>query len=199
MNLIICFSKAICAFSFLPLHNCFSFWSIKKKLQDPTLSWALKHFILMSKNRMINLKYMFTGRSLYPKTCKCSLISSLFFIRLTETCFFFRCGETVTKREQFNDLSIDLPRRKKFLPSRSIQDSLDLFFRVWTFRGGFMHCGVCVGYVPYGNSDCTADYLFLWLWFAGMWGNIALFWGLSINSTWKFILQNAVQKLIDVK
>ncbi|XP_077304011.1 ubiquitin carboxyl-terminal hydrolase 37 isoform X1 [Lithobates pipiens] len=40
------------------------------------------------------------------------------------------CGETVIKREQFNDLSIDLPRRKKLLPSRSIQDSLDLFFRM---------------------------------------------------------------------
>ncbi|XP_030064714.1 ubiquitin carboxyl-terminal hydrolase 37 isoform X2 [Microcaecilia unicolor] len=40
------------------------------------------------------------------------------------------CGETVTKREQFNDLSIDLPRRKKLLPARSIQDSLDLFFRM---------------------------------------------------------------------
>ncbi|XP_029460909.1 ubiquitin carboxyl-terminal hydrolase 37 isoform X2 [Rhinatrema bivittatum] len=40
------------------------------------------------------------------------------------------CGETVTKRERFNDLSIDLPRRKKFLPARSIQDSLDLFFRM---------------------------------------------------------------------
>ncbi|XP_075685220.1 ubiquitin carboxyl-terminal hydrolase 37 isoform X2 [Rhinoderma darwinii] len=39
------------------------------------------------------------------------------------------CGEKVIKREQFNDLSIDLPRRKKLLPSRSIQDSLDLFFR----------------------------------------------------------------------
>ncbi|XP_053568360.1 ubiquitin carboxyl-terminal hydrolase 37 [Bombina bombina] len=38
------------------------------------------------------------------------------------------CGETVTKREQFNDLSIDLPRGKK--SSRSIQDSLDLFFRM---------------------------------------------------------------------
>lgn len=44
--------------------------------------------------------------------------------------FFCRCGEVVTKREQFNDLSIDLPRRKKTLPLRSIQDSLDLFFRV---------------------------------------------------------------------
>ncbi|NXR25552.1 UBP37 hydrolase, partial [Cinclus mexicanus] len=54
---------------------------------------------------------------------------SLFFFRLGQACFFSRCGETVTKREQFNDLSIDLPRRKKFLPSRSIQDSLDLFFR----------------------------------------------------------------------
>ena len=40
------------------------------------------------------------------------------------------CGEVVTKREQFNDLSIDLPRRKNTLPLRSIQDSLDLFFRV---------------------------------------------------------------------
>lgn len=40
------------------------------------------------------------------------------------------CGEVVNKREQFNDLSIDLPRRKKTLPLRSIQDSLDLFFRV---------------------------------------------------------------------
>ncbi|XP_056409042.1 ubiquitin carboxyl-terminal hydrolase 37 [Hyla sarda] len=39
------------------------------------------------------------------------------------------CGEKVIKREQFNDLSIDLPRRKKLTPSRSIQDSLDLFFR----------------------------------------------------------------------
>ncbi|KAM4024449.1 ubiquitin carboxyl-terminal hydrolase 37 isoform 2-T2 [Anomaloglossus baeobatrachus] len=39
------------------------------------------------------------------------------------------CGEKVMKREQFNDLSIDLPRRKKLLPCRSIQDSLDLFFR----------------------------------------------------------------------
>uniref|UniRef100_A0A8C5H1D8 Ubiquitin carboxyl-terminal hydrolase n=1 Tax=Gouania willdenowi TaxID=441366 RepID=A0A8C5H1D8_GOUWI len=40
------------------------------------------------------------------------------------------CWEVVTKREQFNDLSIDLPRRKKALPLRSIQDSLDLFFRM---------------------------------------------------------------------
>lgn len=43
---------------------------------------------------------------------------------------FCSCGEVVTKREQFNDLSIDLPRRKKTLPLRSMQDSLDLFFRV---------------------------------------------------------------------
>lgn len=40
------------------------------------------------------------------------------------------CGEVVTKREVFNDLSIDLPRRKHTLPLRSIQDSLDLFFRM---------------------------------------------------------------------
>lgn len=40
------------------------------------------------------------------------------------------CGEVVIKREQFNNLSIDLPRRKNTLPLRSIQDSLDLFFRM---------------------------------------------------------------------
>ena len=48
------------------------------------------------------------------------------------------CGEVVTKREQFNDLSIDLPRRKKTLPLRSIQDSLDLFFRVSLFIEGIL-------------------------------------------------------------
>lgn len=39
------------------------------------------------------------------------------------------CGEVVTKHERFNDLSIDLPRRKKKMTLCSIQDSLDLFFR----------------------------------------------------------------------
>uniref|UniRef100_A0A8B9HZ47 Ubiquitin carboxyl-terminal hydrolase n=1 Tax=Astyanax mexicanus TaxID=7994 RepID=A0A8B9HZ47_ASTMX len=51
-----------------------------------------------------------------------------FEVQHTITCK--SCGEVVTKREQFNDLSIDLPRRKKTLPLRSIQDSLDLFFRM---------------------------------------------------------------------
>lgn len=51
-----------------------------------------------------------------------------FEVQHTITCKV--CGEVVTKREQFNDLSIDLPRRKKTLPLRSIQDSLDLFFRM---------------------------------------------------------------------
>ncbi|XP_064182843.1 ubiquitin carboxyl-terminal hydrolase 37-like [Anguilla rostrata] len=40
------------------------------------------------------------------------------------------CGGVVTKQEQFNDLSIDLPRSAKTLPLLSIQDSLDLFFRM---------------------------------------------------------------------
>uniref|UniRef100_A0A8C5AS88 Ubiquitin carboxyl-terminal hydrolase n=1 Tax=Gadus morhua TaxID=8049 RepID=A0A8C5AS88_GADMO len=59
------------------------------------------------------------------------------------------CGEVVTKREQFNDLSIDLPRRKNTLPLRSIQDSLDLFFRVsrtptsWGGGGGDTMASVC--------------------------------------------------------
>uniref|UniRef100_A0A673H5B0 Ubiquitin carboxyl-terminal hydrolase 37 n=1 Tax=Sinocyclocheilus rhinocerous TaxID=307959 RepID=A0A673H5B0_9TELE len=51
-----------------------------------------------------------------------------FEVQHTITCK--SCGEVVTKREQFNDLSIDLPRRKKTLSLRSIQDSLDLFFRM---------------------------------------------------------------------
>ncbi|XP_042327694.1 ubiquitin carboxyl-terminal hydrolase 37 isoform X1 [Sceloporus undulatus] len=58
----------------------------------------------------------------------CPVIANLEFeVQHSITCKM--CSETVIKREQFNDLSIDLPRRKKRLPSRSIQDSLDLFFR----------------------------------------------------------------------
>uniref|UniRef100_S4R6R4 Ubiquitin carboxyl-terminal hydrolase n=1 Tax=Petromyzon marinus TaxID=7757 RepID=S4R6R4_PETMA len=38
------------------------------------------------------------------------------------------CGEVVKKKEQFNDLSIDLPRKKSDT-AWSIQDSLDLFLR----------------------------------------------------------------------
>ncbi|KAM5228569.1 ubiquitin carboxyl-terminal hydrolase 37 isoform 2-T2 [Ctenodactylus gundi] len=51
------------------------------------------------------------------------------------------CGETIPKREQFNDLSIDLPRRKKPLPPRSIQDSLDLFFRAEELEYSCEKCG----------------------------------------------------------
>ncbi|EPY79399.1 ubiquitin specific protease 37 isoform 2-like protein [Camelus ferus] len=53
----------------------------------------------------------------------------------------FGCGETIPKREQFNDLSIDLPRRKKPLPPRSIQDSLDLFFRAEELEYSCEKCG----------------------------------------------------------
>uniref|UniRef100_A0A6Q2Y1U1 Ubiquitin carboxyl-terminal hydrolase n=1 Tax=Esox lucius TaxID=8010 RepID=A0A6Q2Y1U1_ESOLU len=56
------------------------------------------------------------------------VVNMEFEVQHTITCK--GCGEVVTKREQFNDLSIDLPRRKKTLPLRSIQDSLDLFFRM---------------------------------------------------------------------
>ncbi|XP_038596758.1 ubiquitin carboxyl-terminal hydrolase 37 [Tachyglossus aculeatus] len=51
------------------------------------------------------------------------------------------CGETIPKREQFNNLSIDLPRRKKPLPSRSVQDSLDLFFRAEELEYSCEKCG----------------------------------------------------------
>ncbi|KAJ8351649.1 hypothetical protein SKAU_G00231250 [Synaphobranchus kaupii] len=52
------------------------------------------------------------------------------------------CRGVVTKREQFNDLSIDLPRSAKTLPLRSIQDSLDLFFRVEEIE---YSCETCYG------------------------------------------------------
>ncbi|XP_072324789.1 ubiquitin carboxyl-terminal hydrolase 37 [Scyliorhinus torazame] len=58
----------------------------------------------------------------------CPIISNVEF-EVLHTIGCKMCCESVTKREQFNDLSIDLPRRKKLLPPRSIQDSLDLFFR----------------------------------------------------------------------
>ncbi|XP_063069567.1 ubiquitin carboxyl-terminal hydrolase 37 [Engraulis encrasicolus] len=56
------------------------------------------------------------------------VVNMEFEVQHTITCK--GCGEVVQKRERFNDLSIDLPRRKKTLPMRSIQDSLDLFFRM---------------------------------------------------------------------
>ncbi|XP_060119024.1 ubiquitin carboxyl-terminal hydrolase 37 isoform X1 [Heteronotia binoei] len=62
------------------------------------------------------------------KVYTCPVVTNLEF-EVQHSIICKMCGETVTKREQFNDLSIDLPRRKKLLPSRSIQDSLDLFFR----------------------------------------------------------------------
>ncbi|XP_033728326.1 ubiquitin carboxyl-terminal hydrolase 37-like isoform X3 [Pecten maximus] len=39
------------------------------------------------------------------------------------------CQEVVTKAEQFNDLSVDMPRRRKNGDPSSIQNALDLFFR----------------------------------------------------------------------
>ncbi|CAB1346722.1 unnamed protein product [Coregonus sp. 'balchen'] len=63
------------------------------------------------------------------RTYTCPVVVNMEFeVQHTITCK--GCGEVVTKREQFNDLSIDLPRRKKTIPLRSIQDSLDLFFRM---------------------------------------------------------------------
>ena len=74
------------------------------------------------------------------------------------------CGEVVTKREQFNDLSIDLPRRKNTLPLRSIQDSLDLFFRVsrtptsWGGGGGDTMASVCC-LVPFRSCCLLMDWV----------------------------------------
>uniref|UniRef100_A0A674MQN0 Ubiquitin carboxyl-terminal hydrolase n=1 Tax=Takifugu rubripes TaxID=31033 RepID=A0A674MQN0_TAKRU len=59
----------------------------------------------------------------------CPVVNNMEFeVQHTITCK--SCGEVVTKHERFNDLSIDLPRRKKKLTLCSIQDSLDLFFRM---------------------------------------------------------------------
>ncbi|XP_036290453.1 ubiquitin carboxyl-terminal hydrolase 37 isoform X2 [Pipistrellus kuhlii] len=58
----------------------------------------------------------------------CPVITNLEF-EVQHSIICKACGEIIPKREQFNDLSIDLPRRKKPLPLRSVQDSLDLFFR----------------------------------------------------------------------
>ncbi|KAI7808968.1 putative ubiquitin carboxyl-terminal hydrolase 37, partial [Triplophysa rosa] len=63
-----------------------------------------------------------------------------FEVQHTITCK--SCGEVVMKREQFNDLSIDLPRKRKTLPMRSIQDSLDLFFRMEEIE---YSCEKCTG------------------------------------------------------
>uniref|UniRef100_A0A4W3HK86 Ubiquitin carboxyl-terminal hydrolase n=2 Tax=Callorhinchus milii TaxID=7868 RepID=A0A4W3HK86_CALMI len=68
------------------------------------------------------------GPAAHTKLYTCPIVSNVEF-EVLHSISCKMCCETVTKREQFNDLSIDLPRRRKSLPPRSIQDSLDLFFR----------------------------------------------------------------------
>ena len=50
-----------------------------------------------------------------------------------------------------------LEERNCFLPDQS-RIPLTSFFGYIVLGGFFIHCGVCVGYVPYGNFDCIADY-----------------------------------------
>ncbi|XP_063646834.1 ubiquitin carboxyl-terminal hydrolase 37 isoform X6 [Pan troglodytes] len=70
----------------------------------------------------------------------CPVITNLEF-EVQHSIICKACGEIIPKREQFNDLSIDLPRRKKPLPPRSIQDSLDLFFRAEELEYSCEKCG----------------------------------------------------------
>lgn len=70
----------------------------------------------------------------------CPVITNLEF-EVQHSIICKACGETIPKKEQFNDLSIDLPRRKKPLPPRSIQDSLDLFFRAEELEYSCEKCG----------------------------------------------------------
>ncbi|XP_058520986.1 ubiquitin carboxyl-terminal hydrolase 37 isoform X1 [Ochotona princeps] len=70
----------------------------------------------------------------------CPVINNLEF-EVQHSIICKACGEIIPKREQFNDLSIDLPRRKKPLPPRSIQDSLDLFFRAEELEYSCEKCG----------------------------------------------------------
>lgn len=74
------------------------------------------------------------------KVFTCPVITNLEF-EVQHSIICKACGETIPKREQFNDLSIDLPRRKKPLPPRSIQDSLDLFFRAEELEYSCEKCG----------------------------------------------------------
>ncbi|XP_008823936.1 ubiquitin carboxyl-terminal hydrolase 37 isoform X1 [Nannospalax galili] len=74
------------------------------------------------------------------KVYTCPVITNLEF-EVQHSIICKACGETIPKREQFNDLSIDLPRRKKPLPPRSIQDSLDLFFRAEELEYSCEKCG----------------------------------------------------------
>ncbi|KAG8520916.1 Ubiquitin carboxyl-terminal hydrolase 37, partial [Galemys pyrenaicus] len=74
------------------------------------------------------------------RTYTCPVISNLEF-EVQHSIICKVCGEIIPKREQFNDLSIDLPRRKKPLPPRSIQDSLDLFFRAEELEYSCEKCG----------------------------------------------------------
>ncbi|OWK12788.1 USP37 [Cervus elaphus hippelaphus] len=74
------------------------------------------------------------------KVYTCPVITNLEF-EVQHSIICKACGEIIPKREQFNDLSIDLPRRKKPLPPRSIQDSLDLFFRAEELEYSCEKCG----------------------------------------------------------
>ncbi|XP_060075776.1 ubiquitin carboxyl-terminal hydrolase 37-like [Ylistrum balloti] len=51
------------------------------------------------------------------------------------------CQEVVTKAEQFNDLSVDMPRRRKNGEQSSIQNALDLFFRSEAIEYTCEKCG----------------------------------------------------------
>ncbi|XP_069108012.1 ubiquitin carboxyl-terminal hydrolase 37-like isoform X2 [Argopecten irradians] len=51
------------------------------------------------------------------------------------------CQEVVTKAEQFNDLSVDMPRRRKNGDPSSIQNALDLFFRSESIEYTCEKCG----------------------------------------------------------
>lgn len=70
----------------------------------------------------------------------CPVITNLEF-EVQHSIICKACGEIIPKREQFNDLSIDLPQKKKPLPPRSIQDSLDLFFRAEELEYSCEKCG----------------------------------------------------------
>lgn len=98
-----------------------STWNLR--CSTPSSAKCEAHFLLDHLN--LSLKCIFV--MYLPELLPLQKINGMSYL-----CFvlFCSCGEVVTKREQFNDLSIDLPRRKKTLPLRSIQDSLDLFFRV---------------------------------------------------------------------
>uniref|UniRef100_A0A8C5KEA3 Ubiquitin carboxyl-terminal hydrolase n=1 Tax=Jaculus jaculus TaxID=51337 RepID=A0A8C5KEA3_JACJA len=103
---------------------------LKEDMEKLNKTWKIEPFLGEEHSPDISATRVYT----------CPVITNLEF-EVQHSIICKACGETIPKREQFNDLSIDLPRRRKPLPPRSIQDSLDLFFRAEELEYSCEKCG----------------------------------------------------------